>query len=76
MVIGETGARFSEGSAMRKSIVIADICILLLLGLTPLLPRQSVGDDITRVGVDQHFGARELGADGLFDPLAEAVRLP
>jgi hypothetical protein len=47
---------------MRRTLVITDICLLLLLGLTPLIPRPSAGDDLARVGMHQHLG--------------EAMRLP
>ena len=47
----------------------------LLLGLTPLLPWPSAGDDFARVGVHQHLGARELGADGLLDLHAQLMGL-
>ena len=76
-MIGETGDHtFRDAIAMRKTIVITDICLLLLLGLTPLIPRPSAGDDLARVGVHQHLGAGKLGADRLLDQHAEAVRLP
>ena len=77
MTIGETGVRsIGEDLRMRKTIVIADICLLLLLGLTPLIPRPSAGDDLARVGVHQHLGAGKLGADRLLHQHAEVMRVP
>ncbi len=65
----------------RTPLILADIGILLLLGLTPLLPslvpaaEPSVHRDVDRVGVYQHLGTREFAADRPLRQLAQTMSL-
>ena len=62
-------------------LILADIGILLLLGLTPLLPavvpagESAVRHDVDRVRVHQNFGTREFAADRLFGQFTQTMSL-